>query len=121
MPYVQRDHAGNIKGVYAMRQEGYAEENLPDDSADVAAYLQLAPTSAKVMTSLAFIELFTPDEQLAITTAAMQSPELRLWYDKLVAADQVIFDDPRLLEGMGIIVAAGLITQTRHDEILSTK
>lgn len=73
---------------------------------------------AKVMTALAFIELFTKDEQLAVVTAAMQSAELRLWYDKLMSADQVVFDDPRLLEGMGVIVAAGLINQARHDEIL---
>lgn len=79
------------------------------------------PIPAKVMTSLAFIELFTPEEQLAVVTAAMQSPDLRLWYDKLMAADQVVFDDPRLLEGMGAMVSAGLITQARHDEILSTK
>jgi len=35
MPYVQRNEAGEIIGKYANPQEGYAEEFLPDDDAEL--------------------------------------------------------------------------------------
>lgn len=35
MPYVQRNESGNIIGQYAVLQEGYAEEFLPDDSPEL--------------------------------------------------------------------------------------
>lgn len=107
--YYEGDRQGNDI-EYPTRPSPY---HLPKDGEWV-----LGPVPAKVMTSLSFIELFTKVEQLAVLTAAMQSAELRLWYDKLMAADEVAFDDPRLLEGMGVIVSAGLITQARRDEIL---
>ncbi len=33
MPFVQRDEDGNIKGVYACLQPGYAEEEVPEELA----------------------------------------------------------------------------------------
>lgn len=39
MIYVERDSQANIRGVYANRQEGYAEEELPDDHPDVVEFL----------------------------------------------------------------------------------
>lgn len=44
MPYVQRN-AGKVCGIYANAQPGYAEEFLPDDSAEVLEYLN--PTLGK--------------------------------------------------------------------------
>ena len=69
-------------------------------------------------TPLAFIERFTDAEQLAIVTAAMTVPQIRLWYDKLIASTQVIFADPRLNAGLDAMVAAGLITHERRAAIL---
>lgn len=37
--YVERGRDGEIKGVYAVPQKGYAEEELPDDHPEVLAYL----------------------------------------------------------------------------------
>lgn len=37
--FVQRDENGNIKGVYRRKQPGYAEEELPEDDAEVVAFL----------------------------------------------------------------------------------
>jgi hypothetical protein len=39
MPYIQRDGLNAIIGLYANPQEGYAEEFLPDDNAEVIDYL----------------------------------------------------------------------------------
>lgn len=36
--YVERNGAGEIKGVYANLQVGYAEEGLDDDSLEVVAF-----------------------------------------------------------------------------------
>jgi len=43
MPYVQRDFGGNVKGIYAVAQPGYAEEFLPDENAEIVAYLKKYP------------------------------------------------------------------------------
>jgi hypothetical protein len=76
------------------------------------------PEPPQTTTPLEFIERFTEAEQLAIVTAAMSVPALRLWYDKLMAAQQVVFDDPRLEAGLDALVASGLITQSRKAAIL---
>lgn len=38
MPYVSRDDNGNINGLYANLQPGFAEEYLPDDDPEVVAF-----------------------------------------------------------------------------------
>ena len=40
MPYVQRDDDGNINGIYANLQPGYAEEYLPDNNPEVLAFME---------------------------------------------------------------------------------
>lgn len=40
MAYVQRDPEGNICGVYANLQPGYAEELLDDSDPQVTGYLE---------------------------------------------------------------------------------
>jgi hypothetical protein len=73
----------------------------------------------RTCTPLEFIERFTDAEQLAIVTAAMTEPRLRLWYDKLMAASFVDLDDARLLAGVEALVVAGLITSQRRAEVLA--
>lgn len=43
MPYVQRDNDGNVKGLYARPQPGYAEDFLDDDHPEVVAYRTAHP------------------------------------------------------------------------------
>jgi hypothetical protein len=38
MPWVIRDGDGSVKGICANRQPGLADEELPTDHADIAAY-----------------------------------------------------------------------------------
>ena len=77
------------------------------------------PEPPKVMTSLQFFELFTEQEQLEIVTATMTNPLVKLWYDKLIAATEVNFSDPRLEAGLNNLVAVNLISEERKQEILS--
>jgi len=78
-----------------------------------------APPSAPASTTpLQFFERFTDAEQLAIVTATMTNPVVKLWYDKLLASTSVVFADPRLSAGLDNLVTAGLITAERKAEIL---
>ena len=76
------------------------------------------PVPAPRWTPLQFIERFTEAEQIAIVTAAQSSPALRLWYDKAMASQEVVSDDPRTVAGMDALVAAGLISEARKAEVL---
>lgn len=39
MPYVQRNNAGKVVGVFALKQPGYATERLADNHPDLIAFL----------------------------------------------------------------------------------
>lgn len=47
MAYVERAPNGALKGVYAARQKGYAEEELRDDHPDVVAFRDRALPQAR--------------------------------------------------------------------------
>ena len=117
MPYVERAADGAIKGAYANEQPGYAEEWLPDDDATVIAF-RAPPLPPASMTPLEFIDRLTDAEQLALATAAMSQAPIKLWYDKLLAADTVNLGDARLAQGVQAMVAAGLLAAPRALEIL---
>lgn len=111
--------------VFAYETHAEREQFGPADlvqmtEAEVRAHLNppAPPAAPRTCTPLEFIERFTEAEQLAVVTAAMQVPALRLWYDKLMAAQQVVEDDPRLAAGLDALVSAGLITQQRRDEVM---
>ena len=69
-------------------------------------------------TPLQFMELFTDAEQLAIVTATMSNAAVKLWYDKMLAAQEIVRTDERVVSGMAALVAYELITQSRADEIM---
>lgn len=92
-----------------------------DASQDVFIQPEVPPTVETPVlscTPLQFVDRFTDDEQLAIVSATMSNPAVKLWYDKLLAAQEVVFADPRLSAGLDNLVAAGLITAERKAQIL---
>jgi len=48
MPFVQRNQAGVVCGLYAALQPGYAEEFIADNSAEIIAYLRPPPAGDDV-------------------------------------------------------------------------
>lgn len=48
MPYVERTIAGKITGIYARKQDGYAEEFLAENNAEVVAFLNTPPVTPQV-------------------------------------------------------------------------
>lgn len=66
-----------------------------------------------------FLALFTMQEKLAIKAATRVSDELGLWYDEMLAAQYISIEDPATAAGLEALVAAGLLTAERHDEIIA--
>lgn len=77
------------------------------------------PQPIKVFSSLEFLERFTEAEQLVVVAATMVSAEIKLWYDKLLAAEYVSLDDPRTEAGIDALIAAELIAPSRKTELLA--
>ena len=107
--------------------------NIPADPAntDYAQYLQwlskgntplpadpLPAAPPKQFTSLEYLDLFTEFEQLAVVSATMAVPQVKLWYDKMLAAGFITTADPRTEGGLSALVTAGLLTEARKVEIL---
>lgn len=72
----------------------------------------------KQFTSLEFLDLFTEEEQLSIATAAMQSPQVKLWYDRTLAASFVTLSDQRTEAGLDALVSYNLLPEQRKTEIV---
>jgi hypothetical protein len=70
------------------------------------------------MSSLQFMDRFTEQEQLAIVSATMVSAPVKLWYDRMIAATEIVLTDPRVNTGLQQLIGAGLLTQDRYDVIL---
>ena len=77
------------------------------------------PQSPKQFTSLEYLDLFSESEQLAVVTATMAVPQVKLWYDKMLAAGFITSADPRTEGGLAALVGAGLLTEARKVEILA--
>ena len=86
---------------------------------EIAAIPPEPPKPPKQFTSLEFLDLFTEAEQLAVATAAMQSAQVKLWYDRTLAAMFITLADPRTEAGLDALVQAGLLTAERKEQILA--
>ena len=93
-------------------QQWIAEGNMPEPADP------LPPAPPKQLTSLEFLDLFTEAEQVAVATAAMQSAQVKLWYDRTLAASFITLDDPRTEAGLLSLVVAGLLTEDRKAAIV---
>lgn len=67
---------------------------------------------------LEFRDLFTINEQLAIRESQLTDMEVGLVYDMMLSAQNIDISDPRTIQGMDLLVAKGLLTNQRRNEIL---
>lgn len=70
-------------------------------------------------TALEMLDLFTESEQLAVVAATQSNPEVKLWYDRLIAATFVTYADPRTEGGLQALVDAGLLDPGRKATIVA--
>lgn len=103
----------------AVPQVGVTGVVAPQADQTVGEQTSPAATINDRLSVLDFIARFTQEEQLAVTAASLESAEVRNWYDKLIAAQYVDLNDPRLAAGLAALVAYGLLTQQRVDEVMS--
>lgn len=71
------------------------------------------------LTALEMLDQFTEAEQLGVVAATMTEPAIKLWYDRLIAATYVTYDDPRTEAGLQALVDAELITPERKADIVA--
>jgi hypothetical protein len=72
-----------------------------------------------VISSLAFRQLFTAAERLAITNAGETSAAIREFMDDESAAGSVTLSDPEVTAGIAALVSATLLTQDRASAVLA--
>lgn len=69
--------------------------------------------------ALQMLDLFTEPEQLAVVNATMTNAAVKLWYDRMIAATFVTYEDPRTEGGLQALVDAGLLAAERKEEIVA--
>lgn len=65
------------------------------------------------------LDIFTPSEQLAVVTATMTDPIVKLMYDRLLGAAFLTYEDPETDQGLSLLVSKGLLTPERKAEIVA--
>lgn len=65
------------------------------------------------------LDLFTQAEQLAVVTAAMTDPVVKLMYDRLLGAAYLTWEDAETEYGLQLLLDKGLITQDRKVAIVA--
>ena len=76
------------------------------------------PPQFPVFVGNAKLDLFTPSEQLAVVTATMADPVVKLMYDRLLGAAFLSYEDPETEQGLQLLVAKELLTPERKAEIV---
>ena len=99
---------------------------LPDGSvqiteaeADSIREANVQPPPQTQFTSLEFLDRFTGQEQIAVVTATLANAQVKLWYDKMLAASFVDLNDERVGFGLDALVGSGLLTEDRKQQIMT--
>jgi hypothetical protein len=72
-----------------------------------------------IITKVAMISRFTPQEYVGIISATKTDVEVQAWYDLFQAASRVDLEDQRTVAGINSLVVKNLLTQARATEILT--
>ena len=79
----------------------------------------IAPPERRSWSAYQFLLRFTAEERAAFRTAALTDANVADFQQLAQAAQEVVSDDPMTVAGMNYLVAVGLLTAARRDEILS--
>lgn len=79
----------------------------------------VVPPLPPVITKVAFISRFTPQEYVGVVGATKTDVEVQAWYDLFQAANVVDLSDQRTVAGVNSFVTKNLLTQARADAILT--
>lgn len=65
------------------------------------------------------LDLFTQAEQLAVVTATITDPVVKLMYDRLLGAAYLTYEDAETEQGLQLLVDKDLLTAARKAEIVA--
>ena len=109
--------AGMQAGKIVSIEGGFALVDPPEPEEPEAP--EPEPPGYPQFSALEMLDLFTENEQLAVVQATMTSAAVKLWYDRMIAADYVTYEDPRTEAGLQALLDAGLLTAQRKSEIVA--
>ncbi|NZD50550.1 hypothetical protein [Rhizobium leguminosarum] len=115
MPYVMRDADGDIAGLFEQLQEGRAEELLPDDAAEVVAFVN-PPISAVYTIGKSTPWRRMSDEEVADVDAAMQTAPLK--QRRIYEAASYISTEDELFSTLKAVLST-VLSPSRADELLA--
>jgi hypothetical protein len=103
VPWVQRNAAATICGVYAVQQSGYADEFLADTDAGVVAFLN--PPKPQTVLSQDLMAQFTAADAAAIQTAVAGNVQFwLLWSAMQAQKDPMIVTNARFQAGWSALI-----------------
>jgi len=112
--------------LWAFELDGSQDHLITEDmipiTEDELTVLQYVPPTLPPpgqFSSLAYLDLFTETEQLQVVTATMQSAQVKLWYDKMLAAEYITLADVRTEQGLAVLVSLSLLTPERKAQIIT--
>lgn len=117
MRYFQNN--GQVFG-YDLTQTNFINQAISSGWEEITGSWPPAPTPQfkTQFTSLEYLDKFTESEQLAVVTATLANAQVKLWYDKMLAASFIDLNDPRTSAGLDSLIAANLLAPSRKSEIL---
>jgi len=115
------DDAGKVINTI-VADEAFVQAKYPGRYqfvADCREPVQLQIPQPPVITKVAFISRFTPQEYVGVVGATKTDVEVQAWYDLFQAANVVDLSDQRTVAGINSFVTKNLLTQARADAILT--
>ena len=114
--FVQRDAFGVITGVFSASQPGFAKEELPDDDATIAAFVD--PPAPQLVLPQDLMAKFTVDDAAAIQVAVAGNAQFwLLWSAMQTQRDPMLVTNARFLTGWRALIE--VLGQPRMDAIAS--
>ena len=110
---------GMLRGEMVSIENGFSVAPVPEPEIPEQPQPEPQPPAYPRFSALEMLDLFTEAEQLAVVQATMADAAVKLWYDRMIAATFVTYEDPRTDGGLQALVTAGLITAERKAEIVA--
>lgn len=118
-------YKGKNNQVFAFESDGsqdhlIAEALVQMTAQEIDEHLAqvVAPPPKTQFTSLEFLDRFSDEEQLAVVSATLVNPVIKLWYDRLLAASFIDLTDPRTEAGIDALIAAELLAPERKEALM---
>lgn len=74
--FIERDETGKVKGIYAQRQPGYAEEEMADDAPELVAWRSARDNAARALSRLAEIDRISVRALREYVAAKADAPQI---------------------------------------------